>query len=57
MGSAEIAILIILLVLMACAYPMIEISEYLNPTHGVDIALAIMLVVAVAYIAINNIFF
>ena len=55
--NTDIAYLIVMLILMICAFPILKIVEFLYPEHGVDVTLAIMLGAFVAYIAIVNICF
>ena len=55
--NTDIAYLIVMLILMICAFPILKIVEFLYPEHGADVTLAIMLGAFVAYIAITNICF
>lgn len=55
--NTDIAYLIVMLILMICAFPTLKIVEFLYPERGTDVTLAIMLGAFVAYIAIVNICF
>lgn len=55
--NAEIASLIILLIMSFAWYPVVKIAEYLNPERGAEIAVFVLLVIFVVYVAIVNILY